>query len=82
MYDDSMQAIHDNLIETSKSGKLLYTLEIHPKRLAHNNQMCVCLALHTFILRMSLTLTPPRAGRGSVPSSKTTLCASSADRSC
>ncbi|KAJ7870729.1 glycoside hydrolase [Mycena olivaceomarginata] len=39
MYDDSMQAIHDNLIETSKSGKLLYTLEIHPKRLAHNNQM-------------------------------------------
>jgi hypothetical protein len=44
--------------------------------------MCVCLALHTFILRMSLTLTPPRAGRGSVPSSKTTLCASSADRSC
>ncbi|KAF7338966.1 Glycoside hydrolase family 47 protein [Mycena venus] len=39
MYADSMQAIHDNLIETSKTRGLTFTLEIHPKRLAHNNQM-------------------------------------------
>ncbi|KAJ7623033.1 glycoside hydrolase [Mycena polygramma] len=39
MYADSMQAIHDNLIERSKSGNLTITIEIHPKRLAYNNQM-------------------------------------------
>ncbi|KAJ6505770.1 glycoside hydrolase [Mycena vitilis] len=39
MYADSMQAIHENLIERSKSGNLTITIEIHPKRLAYNNQM-------------------------------------------
>lgn len=40
MYDDSMEAIHTNLIEVSNKRKLTFTAEIHPKRLAHNNQMC------------------------------------------
>ncbi|KAJ7872689.1 glycoside hydrolase [Mycena leptocephala] len=35
----AMEAIHTHLIETSKKKKLTFTLEIHPKRLAHNNQM-------------------------------------------
>ncbi|KAJ7016913.1 glycoside hydrolase family 47 protein [Mycena alexandri] len=39
MYDDSMQAIHENLIATSNKRKLIHTVEIHPRRLAHNNQM-------------------------------------------
>ncbi|KAJ7164360.1 glycoside hydrolase family 47 protein [Mycena filopes] len=39
MYDDSMQAIHENLIATSNTRKLTYTVEIHPRRLAQNNQM-------------------------------------------
>ncbi|KAJ7611556.1 glycoside hydrolase [Mycena polygramma] len=39
MYADSMQAIHENLIERSKSGNLTITIEVHPKRLAYNNQI-------------------------------------------
>ncbi|KAJ7115339.1 glycoside hydrolase [Mycena epipterygia] len=39
MYDDSMEAIHTNLIEVSNKRKLTFTAEIHPKRHAHDNQM-------------------------------------------
>jgi hypothetical protein len=45
MYDIAMEAIHTHLIETSKKKKLTFTLEIHPKRLAHNNQMYLPLVL-------------------------------------
>ncbi|KAF8155035.1 glycoside hydrolase [Mycena galopus ATCC 62051] len=38
MYDDSMQAIHTNLIEISARRKLTFTAEIHPKR-THNKQI-------------------------------------------
>ncbi|KAJ6568802.1 glycoside hydrolase [Mycena capillaripes] len=39
MYDDAMQAIHEHLIEKSKTRKLTFTIEIQPKRLAYNDQM-------------------------------------------
>ncbi|KAJ6505372.1 glycoside hydrolase family 47 protein [Mycena sanguinolenta] len=39
MYDDAMQAIHDNLIEVSKRQKLTYTVEIHPRRQMSSPEM-------------------------------------------
>ncbi|KAJ7447544.1 glycoside hydrolase family 47 protein [Mycena galericulata] len=39
MYDDAMEAIHENMIAVSNTKKLTYTVEIHPKRLAQNQQM-------------------------------------------
>ncbi|KAK7007870.1 alpha-1,2-mannosidase [Favolaschia claudopus] len=38
MYDDAMQAIHTSLLGTSKTKKLIFTLELHPKRNGYNGQ--------------------------------------------
>ncbi|KAJ7218208.1 glycoside hydrolase family 47 protein [Mycena rebaudengoi] len=39
MYEDSMHAIHDHLIEKSNEKKLTFTSELHPRRLSATNQM-------------------------------------------
>ncbi|KAJ6605389.1 glycoside hydrolase family 47 protein [Mycena vulgaris] len=38
MYEDSMAAIHNNLIEVTKTKKLTFTAELHPQRLAATGQ--------------------------------------------
>ncbi|KAJ7473943.1 glycoside hydrolase family 47 protein [Mycena latifolia] len=39
MYDDAMDAIHENLIAVSNTKKLTFTMELHPQRLATTGQL-------------------------------------------
>lgn len=58
MYDDTMQAIHNHLIQKSHTTKMTYTAELIPEQ-HPNGEMCVQPPLHS----------PPSAPPNPLPSS-------------